>query len=349
MPCIETSVGPDSDQFPTFNSQERANSQSVDFNYSNLQRSWTEKASALGQELSEGVAPVELIARAARAGILDARGDLVAAVAAVETLARASAAAAITYAMHIGVALAQPADERLARGDLVGAISLSSEDVPAEQSGVLSGRAAWVGPVTDGGVAIVGARREREIIACVVMLDSHGVRLERMTTAALRGFPCARVEFDAVSCTVIGSPRPIMAGVRVLLAAAGLGMGRRALREALQAARAHSRTGAGGEQTVQGLLADAATELDAASLLTWKAAQTRPPSLAAASMAKLAATEATQRAVARATQVVGSDTFRSGHIVERLAQEVRALELLAGRTESLREAVADEVLPPQVL
>jgi alkylation response protein AidB-like acyl-CoA dehydrogenase len=49
--------------------------------------------------------------------------------------------------------------------------------------------------------------------------------------------------------------------------------------------------------------------------------------------------------VARATQVVGADTFRHGHIVERLAQDVRALELFAGRTEALREAVATEILP----
>jgi alkylation response protein AidB-like acyl-CoA dehydrogenase len=122
-------------------------------------------------------------------------------------------------------------------------------------------------------------------------------------------------------------------------------MGRRALREALHAAKGHTGRGAGGEQTVQGLLADAATELDAAAVLTWKAASANQLSLGAASMAKLAATEATQRAVARATQIVGADTFRRGHIIERLAQDVRALELFAGRTEALREAVADEVLP----
>ena len=96
---------------------------------------------------------------------------------------------------------------------------------------------------------------------------------------------------------------------------------------------------------MQGLLADAATELDAAMLLTWKAASDPNASLAAASMAKLAATEATLRAVARATQVIGADSFRLGHSVERLTQDVRALELFAGRTEALREAVADEALP----
>ena len=76
-----------------------------------------------------------------------------------------------------------------------------------------------------------------------------------------------------------------------------------------------------------------------------KAASGANASLADASMAKLAATEATLRAVARATQVVGVDSFRQGHIIERLTQDVRALELFAGRTEALREAVADQALP----
>ena len=136
-----------------------------------------------------------------------------------------------------------------------------------------------------------------------------------------------------------------MARVRALLAAAGIGMGRRAAREALRAAMTYGRTGAGGEQTVQGLLADAATELDAAMLLVQQAALRTPMSLGQASMAKLAATEAAQRAVARATQIVGAESFREGHILEQLTQDVRALELFAGRTEALREAVADEVLP----
>jgi alkylation response protein AidB-like acyl-CoA dehydrogenase len=77
----------------------------------------------------------------------------------------------------------------------------------------------------------------------------------------------------------------------------------------------------------------------------YPAASSRDLSLSDASMAKLASTEATQRAVARATQVVGVESFRSGHIVEQLAQDVRALELFAGRTEALREAVAADILP----
>jgi hypothetical protein len=40
---------------------------------------------------------------------------------------------------------------------------------------------------------------------------------------------------------------------------------------------------------------------------------------------------------------VGVDSFQRGHIIERLAQDVRALELFAGRTEALRAAVAEEL------
>jgi alkylation response protein AidB-like acyl-CoA dehydrogenase len=209
-----------------------------------------------------------------------------------------------------------------------------------------------VGPMTDRGVAVVGIRRavsqqqgeQASGAAVVVGLEEPGLSVQPERTAALRGFVTGHLALADVPFQEIGSPIPIMARVRILLAAAGLGMGRRALREALQAARSQKHRGAGGEQTVQGLLADAATELDAAMVLTFKAASSTL-SLADASMAKLAATEATQRAVARATQVIGADSFRRGHVIERLAQDVRALELFAGRTEALREAVAEAILP----
>jgi alkylation response protein AidB-like acyl-CoA dehydrogenase len=190
----------------------------------------------------------------------------------------------------------------------------------------------------------VGARNGDEITACAVSLDANGVEVEPVTTSALRGFVSAYVTFAGAPCMAAGAPTRIMARARTLIAATALGIGNRALRESL--AVAHRERGAGGEQTVEGLLADTATELDAARLLTWKSAgATKDVSLAAASMAKLAAAAAAQAAVVRATQVVGVDSFRRGHVIERLTQDVRAIELFAGRTEALREAVADEELP----
>jgi alkylation response protein AidB-like acyl-CoA dehydrogenase len=268
-------------------------------------------------------------------------------VAVVEAVAAESASAAMMLALHHAAlaAVAGPTLADLAGGARVAAFTLSTDDFPAVREARLTGRASWVGPISPRGVALVAGRDGEELIACAVALEEAGVTTEPIATAALPGVTFGHVTFDGSACQPLGSPVPLMGRVRVLLAAAGLGIGRRALREALSAARVYNRTGAGGEQTVQGLLADTATELEAAMLLAWKAAERSPVSLADASMAKLAATEAAQRAVARATQVVGADSFRTGHVIERLAQDVRALELFAGRTEALREAVARETLP----
>jgi alkylation response protein AidB-like acyl-CoA dehydrogenase len=321
----------------------------MDFNLSDVQLAWKTKATDLGRDLPPTAAAADVVAGAARVGLIDPQIDLLAAAVAVEALACESAGAALAFALHTSIVLAVAGDDRftaLARGEVVAAVGLASDDVASEQGGRVSGRASWVGPLTNRGLAVLGVRRgdEAALRAVAVALDQPQVDVEEVQTAALAGFVGGHVSMRDVPAIELGSPLPIMSRVRILLAAAGLGMGRRALFEALQVARTLSHRGAGGEQTVQGLLADAATELDAATMLTWKAASDAELSLSAASMAKLAATEATQRAVARATQVVGADSFRAGHIVERLAQDVRGLELFAGRTEALREAVAESTL-----
>jgi alkylation response protein AidB-like acyl-CoA dehydrogenase len=320
----------------------------MDFNLSPTQRAWQEKAQVFARGLSLRALAPDIVAGAVRAGLVDPHADLLAAVVAVEAVAWESAGAAIALAIHTGVTAGlgeRDATAQLARGDVVGAIALSSDEVPSVEHGTLSGRASWVTPLTTSGLVIVGVRDGDSLTAAAVRLDAAGVVQEPVDTAGLGGLVCGHVRFERTAFTPAGATQPFMSRARVLLAAAGLGMGRRALHEALAVARGHRDRGAGGEQTVQGLLADAATELDAARLLTWKAAAAPAVSLAEASMAKLLATEATQRAVARATQIVGADSFRAGHLVERLSQDVRALELFAGRTEALREAVAIDTLP----
>ena len=319
----------------------------MDFNLTDVQRSWREKAHSVSADLRADAAAADVVMGATRVGLIDPRAELVTAAVAVEALAYDSASAGISFALHTGVLLALGPDDRfsaLARGEVVGAIALSTDNLPVSEAEHLTGRASLVGPLTDHGVAIIGARSGDSIVAAAVALDGQGVRVEDIETSALRGFTSGNVVMDKVHAELLGATLPFMTRVRILLASAGLGMGRRALNEALHAAHALRGRGAGGEQTVQGLLADAATELDAAMLLTWKAASSTTLSLAEASMAKLAATDATLRAVARATQVIGVDSFRRGHIIESLTQDVRALELFAGRTEALREAVASETL-----
>ena len=319
----------------------------MDFELTDVQASWQAKGESLGRELARDAAAAGVVLGAARVSLLDPQADLLAVAAAVEAMACESPSAAVIFALHSGAALAVAGDDRFSaffRGETVAAVGLSSDDVPVEEGGRLSGRAAWVAPITDRGVAVVGPRRGEERAAYAVALDAPGVTIEEVQTAALSGLVCGHVTFNGAACTPIGETFPVMTRIRILMAAAGLGIGRRALREALAMARA-ARTAAAGEQTVQGLLADAATELDAARLMTWKAAAAETLSLGDASMAKLAVTGAAQRAVERATQVVGADSFQRGHIIERLAQDVRALELFAGRTEALRAAAAEELLP----
>ena len=320
----------------------------MDFNLTDIQRSWRDKGYALAADLPEDAAAADVVMGAGRVGLLDPAADLLSASVAVEAVAYDAASPGISLALHLGVLLALGADDRfsaLTRGEIAGAIALSTDHVPVSENGSVTGRASLVGPLTDHGIAIVGVREGDGVVAAAVALDAPGVAIEEIETSALRGFSSGNVVFNDAKAILLGATLPFMTRVRILLAAAGLGMGRRALNEALQAAHALRGRGAGGEQTVQGLLADAATELDAAMLLTWKAASAAPLSLAGASMAKLAATDATLRAVARATQVIGADSFRRGHIIESLTQDVRALELFAGRTEALREAVASETLP----
>lgn len=319
----------------------------VNFDLTDVQTAWRAKGESLGRELARDPAAAGVVTGAARVGLLDPRADLLAVAVAVDAMACGSPSAAAIFALHSGTALAVAGDDRFSaffRGETVAAVGLSSDDVPVEREGRLSGRAAWVAPITDRGVAVVGPRRGEDRAAFAVSLDAPGVTIEPIGTAGLEGLACGHITFTGAACTPIGATIPIMTRIRVLMAAVGLGIGRRALREALTTARA-AHTAAAGEQTVQGLLADAATELDAAMLMTWKAAAADVLSLADASLAKLAATGAAQRAVERATQVVGADSFQRGHIIERLAQDVRALELFAGRTEALRAAAAEELLP----
>jgi alkylation response protein AidB-like acyl-CoA dehydrogenase len=332
----------------------------MNFTLTETQRTWIQKGGGLGLALSGSATANAIVAAAARDGLLDASADLLAVAGAVAALAFERPAAAVAYALHSTVMRAvgahgesspsgNPALDGLSDGRTVGALALSSDDRPLDADGHLRGRASWAAPLTPDGIVLVGATRgesaDRSATVRAVVLSDPRVTIATVETAGLQGVTCGHVDFDDAPCVAAGEAREIMASIRVLLAAAGLGMGRRALHEALIASRRYAKTGPGGEQTLHGLLADTATELDAATLLTWKAASMRTLSLADASMAKLAATEATQRAVLRATQVAGAGSFAKGHPIEQLSQDVRALELFAGRTEALREAVAEEMLP----
>jgi butyryl-CoA dehydrogenase len=95
------------------------------------------------------------------------------------------------------------------------------------------------------------------------------------------------------------------------------------------------------------MLADMATELDAARMLTWKAAAakaTQDRISLEASMAKLYASEAAHRAADKSMQILASAGYQRGSRVERLFRDVRATEIYQGTSEVQRMIIAANVL-----
>jgi acyl-CoA dehydrogenase len=100
-------------------------------------------------------------------------------------------------------------------------------------------------------------------------------------------------------------------------------------------------------QLTKAAIAEMATDLEAARLLTYQAAWLRDrgrPVTAAAAMAKMTATESAQRIIDRALQMFGGRGVVSGEVVERLYREIRALRIYEGATEVQKMIIAREVM-----
>ena len=100
-------------------------------------------------------------------------------------------------------------------------------------------------------------------------------------------------------------------------------------------------------QLTQVALADMATGIEAAQLLTYRAAWLRDrgePVTRAAAMAKLTATESAQSVVDRALQMFGGRGVVRGEAVERLYREVRALRIYEGASEVQKLIIARDLL-----
>jgi acyl-CoA dehydrogenase len=100
-------------------------------------------------------------------------------------------------------------------------------------------------------------------------------------------------------------------------------------------------------QLTQAKLANMATAIDAAALLTYRAAWQRDqgrPVTGEAAMAKLTATENAQRVIDDAVQLCGALGVVSGEPVERLYREIRALRIYEGASEVQQLIVAREIL-----
>jgi alkylation response protein AidB-like acyl-CoA dehydrogenase len=302
-----------------------------------------------------------------------------------ETLARHSGLADFAFAMQgLGsgaISLGGSAEQRaawlprVARGDAIAAFALSEpeagSDVAAmacaarEDGGdyVLDGEKSWI---SNGGIAdvyVVFARTgeapgARGISAFIVEAGTPGFEIaERIEVIAPH--PLARLRF--AGCRVPAAHRIGPAGegfklamrtldvFRTSVAAAALGFARRALDEALQRATTRRMFGQhlADFQLTQAKLAQMATTVDSAALLTYRAAWQRDQGRSVtreAAMAKLCATEGAQQVIDAAVQIFGGLGVVSDMPVERLYREIRALRIYEGATEVQQLIIARELL-----
>jgi acyl-CoA dehydrogenase len=136
---------------------------------------------------------------------------------------------------------------------------------------------------------------------------------------------------------------------RPSVGAAAIGMGRRALDEALAHVEQRVQFGSplAENAQIQSLIADAATALEAARLLVYRAAWLQDTgaerSTLESGMAKLAATEAASKAIDLGVQLSGGLGVVRGRTVERLYRAVRALRIYEGASEVMKVVIAREL------
>jgi acyl-CoA dehydrogenase len=260
---------------------------------------------------------------------------------------------------------------RVAGGEAIAAFALSEPDAGSDVAALqcratrtsagyrLEGEKTWI---SNGGIAdfyCVFARTSGPdarpdgsvcadgITAFVVDAATPGLSVSRRIDT-LSPHPLATLAFDA--CHVPPAQRLGDEGegfriamrtldvFRTSVAGAAIGFAQRALDEALAHAARRRLFGKAlaDFQLTQAALADMATGIDAARLLTYRAAWLRDHGAQATrevAMAKMTATETAQQVIDRAVQLFGGRGVTRGEPIERLYRDIRALRIYEGATE----------------
>jgi len=259
----------------------------------------------------------------------------------------------------------------VARGEKIAAFALSEPEAGSDVAGMrlralptaggwqLDGQKTWI---SNGGLAdfyVTFAKTDpdggaRGISAFIVDGDAAGLdssaHIQVMAPhplATLTFSACALAQ-DALVGSVNGGFKLAMQTLdifRASVAAAALGMARRAFAEAVAHAKGRQMFGQtlADFQLTQARLGEMSALIDAAALLTYRAAWLRdrsptsgagtPAYTAAAAAAKLTATENAQKVIDMALQLFGGRGVQVGNVVEHLYRDIRSLRIYEGASE----------------
>jgi alkylation response protein AidB-like acyl-CoA dehydrogenase len=141
----------------------------------------------------------------------------------------------------------------------------------------------------------------------------------------------------------------VLEGGRIAMAAMGVGIAQAAVDQAVKYMKQRTAFGKTLAEFngLQGMIADLATEVEVARLLTLRAAylkDTGRPAMHAAAMAKLFASEAAMKAATKAVQIHGGAGYTTEFPVERIFRDAKLTEIGEGTSEIQRMVIAREIL-----
>src|SRR5438093_1828443 len=268
-------------------------------------------------------------------------------------------------------------EPRLASGEVLGAWGLtepgSGSDAAAlrtraewrDGEWVLNGSKAFITNASVGGIAVVLARtdpgkRSRGISAFILERGTPGFRAgQPYRKLGLHASDTAELILEDARVPATGlfgeggmgfvQAMQVLEGGRIAMAAMAVGIAEAALGQSVK--YMNQRTAFGRTLAefngLQGMLADVATEVEVARLLTLRAAylkDTGRPARHAAAMAKLFASETAMKAASKAVQIHGGAGYITEFPVERIFRDAKLTELGEGPSESQRLVIAREIL-----
>jgi alkylation response protein AidB-like acyl-CoA dehydrogenase len=306
-----------------------------------------------------------------------------------EELSRGDAGVGVTVAVHTSACtlpiLAHGTEEQrarfvppLARGEAIGCFALtepgSGSDAgalitraePADGGWRITGAKQWITNAAFGGTVLLFARTDaatsgaRGVSAFVV--DGRDVEITRTEEKlGLNSSQTNDIAIDAVVAAdrLLGEENhgfriamSTLDGGRIGIAAQAVGIAQAAYDVALAYAQERHAFGhrIADFQAIQHKLANMSTELDAARLLTYRAAWLKDagrPHTEAGAKAKLFASEMARRQTAEAIQVLGGYGYTKEFPVERYYRDAKVTEIYEGTSEIQRLVIARAILGAQ--